>query len=249
MGQTIVIKIGGHASENLSPEFFKQLHHWHDEGKQILIVHGGGPQISSWSKKLGLTVKKIDGIRVTDPDVLKVTQAVLLGLVQPTLCQKVTAAGLPALGLNATGHPIIFGNYLNQKLFGEVGQLTDINQDYIATALKDHIGITAPLAVGQAGQLLNVNGDVAAAGIARMLGAEAFILLTDVPGVMVENHVLSSLSRQKANKMFKSKLITAGMQPKIQAAFDALQNGVKKVTITNKLQSAGTTLLKNQLVG
>ncbi|GAF37792.1 acetylglutamate kinase [Lentilactobacillus farraginis] len=249
MAQTIVIKIGGHATNQLSPEFFAQLHAWHDAGKQILIVHGGGPQISSWSKKLGLTVKKINGIRVTDSETLKVTQAVLLGLVQPMLCQKVTASDLPALGLNATGQPIIYGDYLNQKLFGEVGQLTDINQDYIAAALKTHIGVMAPLAVNPTGHLLNVNGDVAAAGIARMLGAEEFILLTDVPGVMVKDHVLSSLSKQKATHMFKEKLITAGMQPKIQAAFDALQNGVEKVTITNKLQSAGTTLLKSQLVG
>ncbi|MFD1124437.1 acetylglutamate kinase [Lentilactobacillus raoultii] len=249
MSQTIVIKIGGHAATELSPAFFSQLHVWHAAGKQILIVHGGGPQISSWSKKLGLTVKKINGIRVTDPETLKVTQAVLLGLVQPMLCQKVTAAGLSALGLNATGQPVIYGDYLNQKLFGEVGQLTKINCDYISAVLKHHIGIVAPLAVDPEGHELNVNGDVAAAGIARRLNADEFILLTDVPGVMVKDHVLSRLSKQKAAKMFERKLITEGMQPKLQAAFDALQNGVKRVTITNELQNAGTKLFNQQLVG
>lgn len=248
MTQKIVIKIGGHASQNLTPAFFSQLHTWIDEGKQILIVHGGGPQISTWSKKLGLTVKKINGIRVTDPATLQVTQAVLLGLVQPNLCAKLAAAGLPVMGLNAAGKAVLNADYLNQKLFGEVGQLSAINQTYIDDVLSDYIGVIAPLAATPDGHLLNVNGDVAAAGIAKYLNAEEFILLTDVPGVMVKDQVLTSLSKQRATKMVQKKLITAGMQPKLKAAFDALASGVNRVTITNQLQNSGTKLLNNQLI-
>ncbi len=249
MKSTIVIKIGGHAATTLSTEFFNQLHTWLAAGKQILIVHGGGPQISAWSQQLQLPVKKISGIRVTDPETLKVTQAVLLGLVQPAICKALVAAGLPAMGLNASGQPVIYGDYLNQKLFGEVGQLTGINSAYIAETLQTHIGVTAPLAVDDSGHLLNVNGDVAAAGIAQLLGAEEFIVLTDVPGVMAQDQLVKKLSEQKADRLFKSRLITGGMQPKLQAAFSALKHGVQKVTITNRLKSTGTELVTNENVG
>ena len=85
--EKIVIKIGGNATQQLTESFFEQLAVWQQQGKQVIIIHGGGPQISKWSSDLGLTVTKKNGIRVTDEATLKVTQAVLLGVVQPALCQ------------------------------------------------------------------------------------------------------------------------------------------------------------------
>ncbi|MCH4163737.1 MAG: acetylglutamate kinase [Lentilactobacillus diolivorans] len=248
MSQTIVIKIGGNATDHLSTEFYQQLHQWHQKGDQILIVHGGGPQISNWSSKLNLPVKKIDGIRVTDLETIKVTQAVLLGLVQPALCQHLTANELPVMGLNATGHPVVFGDYLDQNVYGEVGKVTSINQKYITEVLQQQIGVCAPLVVTKAGKVLNVNGDAAAAGIARLIGADKLILLTDVPGVMVADHIVDSLTQHKAQKLLANNVIKAGMKPKILAAFEAIQNGVKKVEITNEIKHAGTHLMAKQIV-
>ncbi|CAM3007370.1 acetylglutamate kinase [Lentilactobacillus buchneri] len=247
MSQIIVVKVGGHATDQLTEEFFEQLRSWRQMGKQILIVHGGGPQISEWSAQLNLPVAKINGVRVTSSQTLKVTQAVLLGLVQPALCRQLSAHGLPVVGLNAGGQPVLVGDYLDQAVYGEVGEVTGINRDYIDHALADGIGVCAPLGVTKSGKNLNVNGDVAAAAVARLLGAEKLYLVTDVPGVMVNSHVIDQLSLQKANQLFEAEIIKSGMQPKIKAAFDALKHGVKEVKITNQLQHSGTSLSVKQL--
>lgn len=247
MSQIIVIKVGGNATNHLTNEFFEQLRAWRKVGKQILIVHGGGPQISEWSNQLELPVNKINGIRVTSQQTLKVTQAVLLGLVQPALCSQLSAHGLPVIGMNATGQAVAFADYLDQAVYGEVGSVTAINEAYIKHALSAGIGVCAPLAATHAGNYLNVNGDVAAAAIARLLGAEKLYLVTDVPGVMVNSQVIDQLSLQKANQLFEAEVIKSGMKPKIKAAFDALKHGVKEVEITNQLQHPGTNLSVDQL--
>ncbi|EHO52501.1 acetylglutamate kinase [Lentilactobacillus kisonensis] len=246
MGQTIVIKIGGNATTHLSPAFYQQLASWHQAGKQVLIVHGGGPQISQWSSQLNLPVSKINGIRVTGLETLKVTQAVLLGLVQPNLCRHLADHKIPALSLNGAGIPIIQGAYLDKAVYGEVGKVTGVNCDYINQVLERQIGVCAPLAITKDGKVLNVNGDVAAAAVAKLLGAEKLVLLTDVPGIMVANHVVGSLTPGKAKQLVEKEIVQSGMRPKITAAFEALRSGVKEVAITNELKHSGTSLTTTQ---
>ncbi|GHP14618.1 acetylglutamate kinase [Lentilactobacillus fungorum] len=249
MSSTIVIKVGGHATNQLSPTFYQQLTAWHQAGKHILIIHGGGPQISEWSSQLHLPINQVDGIRVTDSKTLKVTQAVLLGLVQPMLCKQLADHGLPVMGLNASGLPVIYGDYLDQAVYGEVGQVIGVNRQYIDDALSGgRIGVCAPLAVNASDQLLNVNGDAAAAGVAKLLNAEKLVLLTDVPGVMLADHVVSHLTQEKAQQLVAQKQIKAGMQPKLAAAFEAFKSGVKEVAITNELKQPGTNLVSKQIV-
>lgn len=146
MKETIVVKIGGNALNHLPETFFQQLKTWWLEGKRILIVHGGGPQISAWSKRLKLSVEKIDGIRVTSQETLDVTKAVLIGVVQPKLCQTIADSGLPVIGLNASDDNLLTGEYLNQAKYGQVGKISDINANYLEGLLRDQIGILAPLA-------------------------------------------------------------------------------------------------------
>ncbi len=124
--------------------------------------------------------------------------------------------------------------------------MTAINQDYIQNQLQNGIGVCAPIAISKSGQTLNVNGDVAAAAISRLLEAEKLYLVTDVPGVMVNRHVLNKLTPQKADQLLETQVIKAGMKPKIKAAFDALKHGVKEVEITNELQHSGTNLSVEQ---
>ncbi|MFD1471962.1 acetylglutamate kinase [Companilactobacillus mishanensis] len=240
MKETIVVKIGGNASDQLPGTFFQQIKTWWDEGKQVLIIHGGGPQISQWSEKMHLSVKKIDGIRVTDSDTLDVTKAVLLGMVQPKLCQSLSNAGLPVVGMNASDNHLLQGKYLNQEEYGEVGQVTDINKTWLHHELKNQIGILAPLAQTEDGHWLNVNADMAAATIAIQLGAESLVLLTDVPGVLNSGKVVPQLTETDANALFQKDIIKSGMMPKIQASFKALKNGVDKTFITNDLCRQGT---------
>lgn len=240
MKETVVVKIGGNASDQLPITFFKQIERWWSEGKKVLIIHGGGPQISQWSEKLQLPVKKINGIRVTNADTLNVTKAVLLGLVQPKLCQFVANAGMPVIGLNASDNHLLEGQYLNKAEYGEVGQVTKINKEWLQAELQDHIGILAPLAQTADGQWLNVNADMAAATIAIQLHAESLVLLTDVPGVLNSGKVVPMLTEADANDLFQHHIIKSGMMPKIKASFNALRNGVNQTFITNDLGRPGT---------
>lgn len=240
MKETIVVKIGGNASDQLPETFFKKLETWWLEGKQILIIHGGGPQISQWSDKLHLPVKKINGIRVTNDETLNVTKAVLLGLVQPKLCQFIGNAGLPVIGLNASDNHLLEGTYLNRAEYGEVGQVTKINKKWLQTELQNEIGILAPLAQTSDGKWLNVNADMAAATIAIQLHAESLVLLTDVPGVLNSGKVVPKLTETAADDLFQQHIIKSGMMPKIKASFNALRNGVDQTFITNDLGRPGT---------
>ncbi|PIO82702.1 acetylglutamate kinase [Loigolactobacillus backii] len=242
MTQTIVIKVGGNAINELDANFFNQLRQWREAGKQILIVHGGGPIITEWSKKLHLSVKKINGIRVTDQAVLAVTKAVLLGLIQPQLLSKLSANNLLAIGLNASDQHLLVGETLNQSLYGEVGKITQVNLLLLRQLLQKQIVVLAPLAQTKTGDWLNVNADLAAAEIASQLNATKLVLMTDVPGVMTKGQVMSHLNWPKAQQLLGKQIIKTGMAPKIKAAFQALNKGVAQALITDDLAHAGTTL-------
>jgi len=240
MEGTIVIKIGGNASNQLPDTFFQQIKNWWNAGKHVLIIHGGGPQISKWSEMLNLSVKKIDGIRVTNEATLDVTKAVLLGMVQPKLCQYLSDEGLPVIGMNASDNHLIEGKYLNQDEYGEVGKVTGINKSWLDEVLEDQIGVLAPLAQTKDGHWLNVNADMAAATIAVELGAESLVLITDVPGVLNSGKVVPQLTETDANDLFERDIIKSGMMPKINASFAAHNNGVNQTFITDDLSNPGT---------
>jgi len=242
MKKTIVIKIGGNASSQLPATFFAQLKKWWLEGERILIIHGGGPQISELSSKMNLSVKKINGIRGTDTQTLDITKAVLLGNVQPKICQEITDSGLPVVGLNSAENHLLQGEYLDQEVYGEVGQITNINKEWLHQELRDQIGVLSPLAQTTDGHWLNVNADMAAAKIAIQLEAEALVLLTDVPGVLNSGELVPLLDESAADELFQKHVIKSGMMPKIQASFSAVKHGVQKTFITNDLARPGTQL-------
>ncbi|MFD1483756.1 acetylglutamate kinase [Lacticaseibacillus baoqingensis] len=239
MQELIIVKLGGNAATQLSPAFFAQLHAWHDAGKQVLLIHGGGPQINAWSEKFGLKPVKKAGIRVTDAATLQVTQAVLIGVVQPQLCLSLSQHGLPALGLNTTDEHLLVGDYLDQAIYGQVGAVKGVNAVALKRFLTDHIGVLAPLAQTEDGTLLNVNADMAAAAVATAMHATKLVLLTDVPGVLANGAVVPKLSPQKAAQLIATNVITKGMQPKIEAAAHTAQV-VHEVVITDALEHAGT---------
>ncbi|WP_179395399.1 acetylglutamate kinase [Lacticaseibacillus absianus] len=241
MNDLIIIKLGGNAATQLTPAFFTQLKAWHAAGQHLLLIHGGGPQINAWSAKMGLHAHKLAGIRVTDPATLAVTQAVLLGLVQPTLCQAIAQAGLPVIGLNTTDEQLLVGEYLDQHQYGEVGQVTAVNAAYLHDMLRHHVGVLAPLAQTTQGQMLNVNADMAAASIAQALHPAKLILLTDVPGVLRDGAVMPSVTTGELAELIRAEVITSGMQPKVNAAATGAQSGAS-VVITDDLTHPGTEI-------
>jgi acetylglutamate kinase len=241
----IVIKMGGVASDNLTPAFFKQIAQWQAQGKKIVIVHGGGHYISKMLQKLALPVQIKDGLRVTDTATLEITRMVLLGQVQPLITTRFQQAGFQVVGLNAGCDQLIQGEIMNQQALGYVGQATTVNQPLIQLLLaRDHIPIIAPLGITDQGQWVNINADEVASCVASSLGAEKLILLTDVPGIREDYQWLEQVTLAKVDTLIKDEIITGGMIPKLASAKKALLKGVQIVNITNHLGNPGTKIQK-----
>ncbi|OOF55421.1 acetylglutamate kinase [Rodentibacter myodis] len=246
MNNLIVIKIGGNAMAELTPAFFQQIKQWRSVGKAILLVHGGGNKISAYCEKLQLPVVKKAGIRVTDEATLEVTKMVLLGLVQPQILQRLNHYHLGAIGLNAATNALILGEAIDRAQLGAVGKITQIKTALFERWLADHVGVIAPLAVDNQGEWLNINGDNAAAELATLLQAEALYLVTDVPGVLRERQIIPTMTGTQARQLQGEGIIGEGMQPKIKAAFFALEGGVPCVQICSNTLSGGTIFLKEE---
>lgn len=238
----IIVKIGGNAISQLNTEFFDQLRQWRQAGKKVLLIHGGGPQISKLAAKLGIPTRKQHGIRLTDEPTLALTKMVLLGDAQPALLMRLADAGLAAIGLNAADQQLLTGTYLDQEAYGAVGSITGVNELQLSKLLAGQIGVLAPMALTKSGRWLNVNADTAAADVARLLKASQLYLLTDVPGVLKNGKVISALIPQDVSQLIEENVITAGMQPKLSAAVKAVHAGVQAVCITDQLTHPGTTL-------
>lgn len=246
MDDLIVVKIGGNAISQLKPAFFEKLKYWKHLGKKVLIVHGGGPNISKLCEKMGIPAEKKHGIRVTGKEVLELTKLVLLGESQPELVEKLTEHGLPVSPLSCACSHLLEGKYLDEAKYGSVGTVTKVNKMAIAGALWQRIGVMAPMCVTEDGKWLNVNADSCACSIASLLHAEALYLLTDVAGVMENGQVIPKLDRTYCSELFAKKVITAGMQPKLNAAFTAQAMGVSHVIITDDLDNHGTEIVKEE---
>ncbi len=242
--ETIVIKIGGVASDNLTPTFFQQVSDWQAAGKKIVIVHGGGHYISEMMEKMALPVTIKDGLRVTDPQTLEVTRMVLLGQVQPMITTRFQKAGMQAVGLNAGCDQLITGAVIDEAQLGFVGHVAQINTAFLQLLTqKQHIPIIAPLGITASGQWLNINADEVACQVAASLQAEKLFLLTDVPGIKKEDKWLGKISLSEMQTLIADNVVTGGMLPKVLSAQKALLAGVSSVSITNQINYGGTQIL------
>ena len=244
---TIVVKIGGVASDNLDLAFFSQIHYWQKQGKKVVIVHGGGYYISEMMTRLGQEVVIKNGLRVTDAATLEITRMVLLGQVQPLVTTKFLAEGFHALGLSAGSDQLILGEAINENELGFVGQVTKVNRELLEILLeKDHIPVIAPLGITAAGQWLNINADEVACKVAATLQAEALYLLTDVPGIKQQGSWLKKVSLAAVDQLVKEEIVTGGMLPKLNSAKEALLAGVTSVVINNGITAGGTQLFAEE---
>ncbi|UQS87295.1 acetylglutamate kinase [Nicoliella spurrieriana] len=239
----IVIKIGGNMVKNLTPAFFQSIKQLQAQGEQILIVHGGGNLISACGNFVGQPATKINGIRVTDKQMMSITDNVLTQIIQPELHKQFAAHGIQSHMMNASDYPFLFADYVDQAKYGEVGQIKRVKANYIDVMTGQSVGLCASIATGPDGQKLNVNADMAAEAIASIVHADQLVLLTDVPGVMLDNQVLDQLNRDTANQLFEDEKLINGMVPKVKAAFQALDNGIPEVSITNDIIKVGTTIV------
>jgi len=224
-GQTVVIKVGGNAIDQRKEETLLDLVLLRYVGMQPVLVHGGGPEITAMSERLGLEARFRDGLRVTDAATMDVVKMVLTGKVSPDLVACINRLGGQAVGLSGEDGPSIIAEELDPNL-GLVGRVVQVNPEPITAMLeRSYIPVIASVGLGYDGNAYNINADTAAAEVAVALGAAKLILMTDVPGVLDgDKQVVSELSRSAAERLIANGQVTGGMIPKLQACLRSLEH-------------------------
>jgi len=222
-GQIVVIKVGGNAIEKAKEQTLLDVVLLRYVGMQPLLVHGGGPEITAMSERLGLTAEFKNGLRVTDEKTMEVVKMVLTGKVSPDLVASLNRLGGQAVGMSGEDGPSIIAEPLSSEM-GFVGKVVQVNAEPITALLsRGYVPVIASIGLGYDGHAYNINADTVAAEIAVALGAAKLILLTDVPGVQgADGGVVAVMSRDDAQRRIETGEVTGGMIPKLQACLRSL---------------------------
>jgi acetylglutamate kinase len=222
-GQIVVIKVGGNAIEKAKEQTLLDVVLLRYVGMQPLLVHGGGPEITAMSERLGLTAEFKNGLRVTDEKTMEVVKMVLTGKVSPDLVASLNRLGGQAVGMSGEDGPSIIAEPLSAEM-GFVGKVVQVNAEPITALLsRGYVPVIASIGLGYDGHAYNINADTVAAEIAVALGAAKLILLTDVPGVQgADGGVVAVMSRDDAQRRIETGEVTGGMIPKLQACLRSL---------------------------
>ncbi|MBE0556743.1 MAG: acetylglutamate kinase [Proteobacteria bacterium] len=248
-GKTIVIKYGGHAmaDEELKDSFARDVVMMKYIGINPVVIHGGGPQIGSFLKKLGKNSTFIQGMRVTDEETMDIVEMVLVGKVNKEIVGLINRHGGIAVGLSGKDANLIQAEkyYLSAEKvkdtppeiidIGLVGKVTRINADIIRSMTAGGvIPVIAPTGVGDRGETYNINADLVAGAVAAALTAEKLILLTDVPGVLNrQGELIQAMDDRTTRMMIEDGTIAGGMFPKVKCCLKSLKAGVKKAHIVD----------------
>ena len=246
-GATIVIKYGGHAmvDEQLKKEFALDVILLKYVGMNPVVVHGGGPQIGDFLKRLSIESEFVDGLRVTDRQTMDVVEMVLVGKVNKEIVNLINQNGGVAVGLSGKEGKLISARkmkYLRKRGedlapeiidMGMVGEITSVDTGILVSLMeKEFIPVIAPVGFGSSGETYNINADLVAGKVASALGARKLVLLTDTAGVLDENgDLISTLKMQEAGEGISSGMIKGGMIPKVNCCLSALREGVNKTHI------------------
>ncbi len=231
----IVVKYGGNAmlNEDLKRSVMGDIVLLSLIGIRVVLVHGGGPEISETLKKLGKETKFVNGLRVTDAETAEVVQMVLAGKTNKSLVNIIGTQGGRALGLCGIDGQMIKAKPLNPEL-GFVGEITDINAKPIHDALDNgYIPVVSTVGCDDDGNVYNINADTAASRLAGILGAESLISMTDIVGILRDKDDPASLIPRiqvsEAPLLMKDGVISGGMIPKVECCIEAIRRGVKRV--------------------
>lgn len=247
-GKTIVIKYGGNAmiNEELKGKVMQDVALMKYVGIRPVIVHGGGPDITAFLKKVGKQSEFIAGLRVTDEETVEVAEMVLDGKVNSEIVSLLNQQGVRAIGLSGKDAGLIRAHkklatvYENDEAkkvdIGYVGEVEAIDVSVIEDLLdNDYVPVVAPIGVGVHGESYNINADYVAAEIAGALEAEKLLLLTDIEGIYKDfndkSTFISTLHMPEAREYIKQGIIKGGMIPKVEACLTALQQGAGKTHI------------------
>lgn len=236
-GATVVVKYGGNAmiNEELKDAVMSDIVLMQLVGINVVLVHGGGPEISAMLKKIGKESKFVGGMRYTDQETMDIVQQVLAGKVNKDLVQLLEAQGGKAVGLCGMDGSMLKADKLEDDL-GFVGEIREVNSEIIENAAKNgYIPVVSTVASGYHGEAYNINADVAAARIAAELGAMKLILMTDVRGLLRdkedESTIIPVVNVSDVSRLKKEGIISGGMIPKIDCCVEAVRRGVSRTNI------------------
>lgn len=236
-GKCVVIKYGGNAMINpsLKEQVMEDIALLWLIGVKVVLIHGGGPEISQTMKRLGKEAVFIDGLRVTDKETVDIVQMVLAGKVNKDLVNLIQMKGGHAVGLSGIDGGILEAQLKDEKL-GYVGDITKVRTQPITDLLeKNYIPVISTVASDRQGNTYNINGDTAAAYIAGALGAERLIMMTDIAGILMDKDdpatLIPHVTTSEAEKLYESGVISGGMIPKVDCCIEAIDHGVKNVVI------------------
>jgi len=232
-GKTVVIKYGGAAMEDeaLREEFARDVVLLKYVGLNPIVVHGGGPEITSYMERLGLPVRFVDGLRVSDEDTVEVAKMVLVGKVNKEIVLRLSRHGQPAVGLcgdDGTLFRVARRSAPGGQDIGFVGRIERVNVGVIEHIASDYIPVIASVGADREGNSYNINADEAAGAVAGALGAHKVVFLTDVPGWLADAEDPESLIGQATVEQVRRALadLQGGMRPKLEACVQAIDDGV-----------------------
>ena len=238
-GKTIVVKYGGNAmiSDELRQAVISDIILLHLVGINVVVVHGGGPEINELRKKINKQSKFVDGLRYTDEETMDIVQQVLCGRVNKNLVATLNRMGGRAIGLCGMDGSLFSAKQLDGGKYGLVGEITSVNPQAVTDAMANgYIPVISTVAQGEDGNnAYNINADTAAAKLATALDAEKLILLTDVRGLLKdpkdENTLIPSLQISAVPALVHEGIISGGMIPKIECCVESVRSGVKSAII------------------
>ena len=241
--KVIVVKFGGNAmtDETLRNNFARDMVLLKQVGLHPVIIHGGGPQITSYLKKLGIESEFANGLRISDPESIHIIEMVLGGLVNKDIVNSITSHGGKAVGLSGKDGGLIRakkvigeGEFKNID-FKNTGTVKSIDPEVVS--LLDgspFIPVIAPIGIGDDGKTYNINADLVAGKMANILQAGKYLILTNTSGILDDNdNLIKSINADQIRKLIKKGVISKGMLPKIESALEAVSSGVEHVQIIN----------------
>ncbi|MFD1739638.1 acetylglutamate kinase [Bacillus salitolerans] len=238
----LVIKCGGSVMEQLPSSFYEDIVDLHVSGEWMpIIVHGGGPLISTLLKTNGIETKFVDGLRVTTEEVLDVVEMVLSGTVNKQIVRRLLKHGGKAFGISGVDGTLLKTiPTTNHHELGFVGEVAEVNKNIIETIIDaGFIPVISPVGIDEEGQRYNINGDIAASAVAKALGG-SMCMISDIPGIYTEvdgeKFTLNKLTKKEVEKLIDRGMISGGMVPKVKAAIDGLVHQVPEVVIINGME-------------
>ena len=236
-GRIVVVKYGGNAmvSDQLRQQVMEDIVLLQLVGVKVVLVHGGGPEISEMMTRLGKKPEFVDGLRVTDRETIDIVQMVLAGKVNKTLVNLLEVKGGKAMGISGMDGRLIQAKQKDGRL-GYVGSITQVDVTPLLDLLeKGYIPVVSTLGCDEEGNTYNINGDTAAAYLAGALGAERLIMMTDIAGVLRDKNdpttLIPRLTIDEAVALFDQQIIAGGMIPKVECCIDAIHRGVGSAII------------------